>query len=100
MISYAGIDEAVLVHALYHGTRAFGFGVNLDKDRLTVDQVRQDLKIILEQNKGILEFDYYRGRPLKFCLDMKLKQFDPKWYNRDSGYEHAETIILDLLTRA
>lgn len=42
-LSYEGIDEAVLIHALYHGTRASGLGTYDDTPALSLAQVRADL---------------------------------------------------------
>lgn len=91
MISYAGIDEAVLVHALYHGTVAQGMGMLHDCRQLTLTQVRADFAA--QSVNWQYGFDYYRGRPLKIQLDPKTKEFDPRLYDRDAGEGAAQRII-------
>lgn len=95
MINFDGIDIAVLVHALYHGTHPLGMGVMYDQPGLTVEQVREDVE---SRNAfdGVLHIDYFHGRPLKVALDLESKTFDPRLYNRDAGPSRAEEIVLNL----
>ena len=92
MIDYKGIDEATLIHALYHGTTPLGMGVFQNHPSLTIEEVRNDLREA--HTKGLeLRFDYYYGRPLKLRLDEKAKTFDGRLYDRDAGPGKAERIV-------
>ncbi len=94
-LSYAGIDEAVLIHALYHGTQALGLGQLHDMPDLTVEQVRADLERQLEQTSR-LYIDYYRGRPFKTHIDTVAKTFTTRLYDRDAGDGAAERVLSTL----
>jgi hypothetical protein len=96
-ISFEGIDPAVLVHALYRGTRALGLGHLHDRAGLTVDDVRRDLDA-MEKHKGQLYIDYFHGRPLKLKpLDLENKRFFYRLYDRDAGRGAAREIVEHLL---
>ena len=101
-ISYEGIDEAELVHGLYHGTRALGMGRLHDAAGLSVEQVRADLEAMKPQRPlsapqdlpgghgnregDVLYLDYYRGRPLKCSIDTGRKLLrGVRLYDRDAG---------------
>lgn len=112
-ISYDGIDEAVLVHALYHGTRALGMGVFQNVEGLTLDQVKRELEAAYPKGDyGIpamnlpnatgeknIYFDYYHGRPLKLTLDRVTKTFEDRGYDRDAGAGAAQKIVDGLRSR-
>lgn len=116
-ISYEGIDEAELIHGLYHGTRALGMGALHDIGGLTVEQVRSDIETLKPQKPwsmpaalpggsgsrepgGHLYFDYYRGRPLKCGIDTERKVItDPRLYDRDAGQGAARRVVDALRAR-
>jgi hypothetical protein len=93
-INYSGIDEATLIHALYHGTAALGLGILHHKAGLSVEDVAEDLKNDLGEKR--IYFDYYRGHPLKLSLDTVNKTFNPRLYDRDAGRGAAERIVAQL----
>ena len=97
MIKYEGIDEATLIHALYHGTVPLGMGMLHNRPRLTVEEVREALGDRLKADT--IYIDYLFGRPLKVNINTKAKEFDPRLFDRDAGQGMAETIVMDLLTR-
>lgn len=97
MINYEGIDEATLIHALYHGTVPLGMGMLHNRPRLTVDEVRTALGDRISD--VVIRIDYLFGRPLKVNINTQAKEFDPRLFDRDAGQGMAETIVLDLLTR-
>lgn len=103
MISFKGIDPAVLIHALYRGTQPLGMGVIHNQPGLTVDQVRDELKAEIESARAgreLLRFDYFHGRPLKVSLDLSLEEFNPRLYDRDAGQGSAQRIIDGLRAKA
>lgn len=98
MISYKGIDEATLIHGLYHGTGSLGLDtpaglIDLMHGgaRVTVDAVRQEIG--KPDARGRMYFDYYRGRPLKVNLDTIGKEFDERLYDRDAGEGAAQRVV-------
>lgn len=100
MISYAGIDEAVLVHALYHGAAQFAPNtpaglINLlhGGNQVTLDVVRQELAGRLRDRDGSLHIDYFRGRPLKIELNPATEEFSPRLYDRDAGEGAAQRVV-------
>ncbi len=97
-ISYEGIDEAVLIHALHHGTQPLGMGFLHNKPDLSVDDVRAELASIRAQGYD-LRFDYYHGRPLKLELDDKTKTFRTNLYDRDAGPGKAARIVASLRSK-
>lgn len=98
MISYEGIDEAELIHALHHGTRAQGMGVLHNRPSLTVEDVRAEPA---ERPAHVrYSFDYYHGRPLKVRLDTDAKEFDPRLYDRDAGTGTAQQVVDRLRAKA
>ena len=113
-ISYEGIDEAVLIHGLYHGTRPLGLGFLQNVDGLTVDQVRAELASAYkrpeygvpaldapnEEHDGNIRFDYFHGRPLKLTLNTKAKTFAPRLYDRDAGSGAAQRVVDSLRVAA
>jgi hypothetical protein len=98
-LSYGGIDEATLIHGLYHGTRALGMGILHHKGDLSVADVAVDLAAMASgeypqpDSSGRIYFDYYRGHPLKMTLDTTNKTFNPRLYDRDAGAGKAARII-------
>ena len=105
-ISYAPLDEAVVLHALYHGTKPVGpYGPIHNKPDFSVE----DALYIVENHfadshrarNSNLHFDYVCGRPIKVTLFPKTKEIEAhsaELYNRNSRHPCAE-IILELLTR-
>lgn len=97
-ISYQGIDEAVLLHALYHGTQPLGMGILHNKEGLTLDEVRADLATREPDRMGEVGWDYYRGRPLKLGFNLAAKTFRTGLYDRDAGQGAAQRIVDRLRT--
>ena len=105
MLSYDGIDEAELIHGLYHGTRSLGLNAPagiIDRlhggHRVTVESVRADLaKFPSDEDR--MRLDYYLGRPLKLCLDLKAKTFEERLYDRDAGAGAAARVIEELRSK-
>jgi hypothetical protein len=101
MISYEGLDEAVLIHGLYHGTGSLGLNTPTGiidfvngGARVTVEAVAAD---IAERNRdGQIRIDYYRGRPLKVNLDTEAKTFEERLYDRDAGEGAAARVVAAL----
>jgi hypothetical protein len=94
-ISYDGIDEAELVHALYHGTRPLGMGYLHNNERLAIEDVRAALANY-NADKGRIHIDYFSGRPLKVTLNRETKTFSPRLYDRDAGTGEAARIVGEL----
>jgi hypothetical protein len=92
-VSYKGIDEAILIHALYHGTQPLGMGAVHDRPDLTIDDVREIRGARERYGLNPWAFDYLFGRPLKLALDTKTKMFDSRWYDRDAGLGTAQRIV-------
>lgn len=99
-ISYEGIDEAVLIHGLYHGTQPLGMGWLHNLDSLTLDQVREDFKRLVEADMKSIYFDYYRGRPLKTNIDTEKKTLTTRLYDRDAGSGAAQSVVDRLRAKA
>lgn len=107
MINYDGIDEATLIHALYHGTRPLGMGVFQNIAGLTLEDVKTELDGAYKRPEygiphldhpnqefdGTISFDYYHGRPLKLTLNTKDKTFEERLYDRDAGQGAAKAIV-------
>lgn len=102
MISYKGIDEAVLIHALYENAYRPGMGSSMTPAALidiassiagavTVDVVRSEFGDFLRRD--IINIDYYKGRPIKVNLDTKAKEFDPRLFDRDAGRGRAADVV-------
>lgn len=96
MIDYTDIDEAALIHALYHSTKPLGFGVYLDQHNLTIEDVRTEVTAWRATGASLLTIDYYHGRPLKVALDMNAKKFDERLYDRDAGAGQAARVVAGL----
>jgi len=101
MISYEGIDEATLVHGLYHGTPRLGLDTPagiIDAahggPRVTVEELAAELAPDMGGDE--LYIDYYRGRPLKVRLDLKSKTFSEHLYDRDAGQGAAARVVAAL----
>lgn len=96
-VSFAGIDPAELVHALYLATRPLGMGHLHDKPNVTVDEIRE---VISERDdEGRVHFDYLFGRPLKLTLELKEERFRHRLYDRDAGAGCAQDVVDDLRRR-
>ena len=107
MVNYEGIDEAVLLHALYHASQPLGLGMLQHRGDLSVDDVRAELGSAYkrpafgipamdrpnEEEDGAIRFDYYHGHPFKFTLDTKTKSFEERLYDRDAGAGTAQRVI-------
>jgi hypothetical protein len=93
-VSFAGIDPAELVHALYLATRPLGMGHLHDKPNLTVDEVRAVISKC--EDNGLVYFDYLFGRPLKLTLELKEERFRHRLYDRDAGAGCAQEVVDDL----
>jgi hypothetical protein len=101
-ISYEGIDEAELIHALYRGTRPVGLGMHTNRPGLTLQEVKADLEEMRASKffQDKYDFDYYYGRPFKLTFDLKTKVLHRiDLYNRDAGPGTAERIIENLRNR-
>lgn len=98
-VSYDGIDEAVLVHALYYGTIPLGMGHLHNKPGLSLEDVREHLKDPHYAEHGV-HFDYFHGRPLKLRLDRDKKTFNPRLYDRNAGRGAAAAIVAQLKSEA
>lgn len=104
MISYKGIDEAELVHGLYHGQASCGTGSpalaievgHRLKGGVTVDSVRAELAKYPRNSEGGLYLDYFAGRALKLRLDPKSEEFDERSYDRDAGAGAAQRVVDEL----
>ena len=91
----SGLDKAVLLSALYNGSKQQGMGF-LDKrgaEGMTVDQAREELS----KNEGMY-FDYLHGRVMKVGLIGD--NLSTGSYNRDNGPGAAESIIESLRATA
>ena len=97
-ISYKGIDESELIHALYHGTRPLGMGYLHNMDALSLDDVR--LALAERDECSRYDFDYFFGRPLKLRLDTVTKTFRARLYDRDAGIGAAQAIVDGLRGKA
>jgi hypothetical protein len=91
-IDYNEIDEAVLIHALYHHTTAQGMGHLHDRSMLSLMEVQVELERYAI-NQGFLYIDYFFGRPLKLNLDTRNKRFKANLYDRDAGAGIAENVV-------
>lgn len=101
MVSFRGVDLAVLVHALYYGTRAQGMGRIHDRPDLTVDEVRAEITRCIHTrppgpDRQRVVIDYYHGRPLKVKIDLGTLEFDAKLYDRDAGEGAAARVVAEL----
>lgn len=105
-LSYAGIDEVTLVHALYIATMAIGMGRIHDQGpSVPLEQIRVELerlKTVEHWRSSVwagdsLRIDYFLGRPFKIELDTKEKiLYDTREYNMNAR-EPAAAIIERLL---
>lgn len=106
MISYEGIDEAELIHGLYHGQSTCAVGTPAwaidmaHSNRVTVDSVRDDLARFKRDSDGCLYLDYYCGRALKLKLDPKAQEFNERLYDRDAGLGAAQRVVDRLRSKA
>lgn len=106
MINYEGIDEATLIHGLYHGTGTLSMGTPaglIDRmqggSRVTLEKVREDIPAWVDSD-GVLRIDYYSGRPLKVDVDTNTKTFEERLYDRDAGQGAAARVVASLLAKA
>lgn len=100
VLSYDGLDEADLIHALYHGTCALGMGILHDTPHLTVEQVRKDFGLDAPVSPGFrIRIDYYCGRPLKTTIDRAAKTITTRLYDRDAGEGQAQRVVERLRSR-
>jgi len=99
MISYEGIDEAVLIHALYQHAYKPGLGSIMTPAAmldvmgsikgLSVEDVRAEFC-----TRGpVIGIDYYRGRPLKVSIDIETKEFDSRLFDRDAVAGVAQRVV-------
>ena len=100
-LSFAGIEPGVLVHALYHGTKALGpYAKVNDRPKLSLAEAeammeyRADPTDHTDQGRYVVE--WMAGRPLKIDLDLNTKTFDPTWYDRDAGDGRAAEVLQKL----
>lgn len=109
MISYEGIDEAELIHGLYHGTGQLAvdtpaglIDILHGGSKVTLRAVQEDLAegVVHAFDDAMMHIDYYRGRPLKVRLDLRLQNFDERLYDRDAGEGAAARVIAALRARA
>jgi len=98
-IEYGNIDEAVLIHGLYHGTRPLGMGVIHDRPGLTVDDVRKS-PLSKPDQRGVIYIDYLAGRPLKVHIDTKAKTVTARLYDRDAGQGACARVVESLRAKA
>jgi hypothetical protein len=89
-LSYEGLTEAEVIRALYHGTRAMGFGAMHDTPGFTVEDAEAWVQAAREhahsERAHILHFDYVSGRPLKVTLNTDAKVVERvRLYDRDAG---------------
>jgi len=91
-LSYEGLTEAEVIHALYHGTKALGMGAIHNNPGFTVDDALDWVDAAVEAAKGspgrehLLRFDYVSGRPLKVALNTQAQLIERVWlYDRDAG---------------
>lgn len=107
MISYEGIDEATLIHGLYHGQASCGRGtpalvqelISAARGGVTVESVRAELAD-WPRRDGRLYIDYFHGRALKIKLDPETQKFDERLYDRDAGPGAAKDVVDRLLAKA
>lgn len=94
-ISYEGLTEAEVIHALYHGTQPLGFGVLHNDDELTVAKVEDVLARYEPLDRdGKIRLDYFAGRPLKVELDTNRKLIGrADLYDRDAGVGQCARVI-------
>jgi hypothetical protein len=96
-ISYDGIDEAVLLHALYHGTRPLGMGFVRNKDDFSVNDAREYVVDVMEFSRnGRIYFDYVAGRPIKSYFDTVAKTVTTALYDRDAGDGKCAEVVARL----
>ena len=93
MISIKGLDKAVVLAALYNGSKQQGMGMLQTRGRteMTVEEAREELK-------RDSYFDYLHGRVMK--ISMKSDELNTSLYDRDNGPEAAEKIITQLRNEA
>lgn len=86
-----GQDKAVILAALYNGSRPLGMGMlHYDPRPMTVEEART----LLEKQQY---FDYLKGRVMK--VDLSRDEVDLRLYDRDVGPGAGESAILEALTR-
>lgn len=92
-INITGIDRADLIAALYNGTKALGLGVLYDQPGgMTSDDVKGLIGDMLD---GDLDFDYFKGRPLK--VRIVGDEILGVWlYDRDAGEGQCAKIVAEL----
>lgn len=100
-LSYEGLTEAELIHALYHGTHAQGMGYLHNRPGLSLADVDSDIAngYLMSKENGVIHVDYYYGRPLKVWIDTVHKAINPGLYDRDAGRDAAWTVISSALAR-
>ncbi len=82
--------EAVFA-ALYNRAKVQGLGF---LHATPGDMTEEEAKSILEEFKGDLYFDYFRGRVMK--VDLSKDELRTDLYNRDNGFEAAEKAIINI----
>lgn len=96
IVSYQGLDEAELVHGLYHGTHALGMGKLNDRPGLSIDDLTGKLA---PDSNGRIYIDYLAGRPLKVDIDTTAKTVTTHLYDRDAGHGACAAVVGRLLAR-
>lgn len=103
-ISYDGIDEAVLIHGLYHGTRAIGMGH--DRPGMTVEDTKSlmyDKGLMYDRpslTSCVVKIDYFAGRPLKVDINTNARTVTTSLYDRDAGEGACQRVVDRLLDEA
>jgi hypothetical protein len=107
MVSYEGLEEGLVLHALYHGTRAMGWGALHDNSSFSLEDARSwfsdgpaegEFEPGLGYNRRreghIVRLDYVAGRPIKVTFDTKAKTIDrDDLYDCDAGRGACARII-------
>lgn len=91
-MNISGLDKAVVLAALYNGSKQQGMGF-VDKhgaNDITTEQAREYIKERADVVRGMY-FDYLNGRVMK--IDLSYDEMKTAMYNRDNGEGAAEAII-------
>lgn len=95
-IDIKGIDKAVLLKALWEGSKSLGLSfLGLPKQDISLKDFEREIVSLQELNKEYggnkLYFDYLMGRVIK--CDIGGDELDPRLYDRDNGAGSAQRII-------
>lgn len=90
-INIEGLNKAQILMHLWNGSRQLGLGFMHTVGQASVVMNESEAQSLIHSMSGSMYFDYLRGRVMK--IDLSRPMMETALYNRDNGFEAAETIL-------